>query len=334
MNATAILRTRSRTYRRHGAVVKSATAPPGALAFFVNDFSMSDPCPWHVFSDDAPGPKPAAGGLPAGPWEDPDKGEFSEIFESVMAGIRDRSLTKAVPVSTASATLEHPPGQWLQDRLLRDDFPPGSGHAFMWDAGEQGFGGLTPELLFNLEGRELTTMALAGTADAAHADELLHRPKLAREHAIVVDELRRRLQPLGEVHAGEREVVALGTLFHLRTALRVTLREEPQGTAFNALIHLLHPTPALGISPRTPASMALLHSWRTRMHTPAFFGAPFGAAWPGGATVLVAIRGFFWDAGRLHLPAGCGLVAGSEATSEWEEMELKRAWVRRSFGTS
>jgi isochorismate synthase EntC len=46
----------------------------------------------------------------------------------------------------------------------------------------------------------------------------------------------------------------------------------------------------------------------------------------------VAIRALFWEGDAVRLPAGCGLVAGSEATTEWDEIELKRAWVRRVFG--
>ena len=175
-------------------------------------------------------------------------------------------------------------------------------------------------------------MALAGTTDAAHAADLTERPKLAREHAIVVDELQRRLAELGTVKTGRREVVRQGTMRHLRTQLEVTLAQPPEGAALNDIIALLHPTPALGISPRTDKSAALLTRCRERMGTPAAFGAPFGVAWPGGALFVVAIRGVFWDEDRVLLPAGGGLVAGSEFENEWAELELKRAWVRRALG--
>ena len=327
----ALLHTAAGWTHGHGPYTAHAAAPAEATAFYVNDFSLRDPQPWRVFAHSHATPHLPAPAWPGGPWREPELADFAPVFAEVMSGIRDRTLTKAVPVSVASAALNAAPGPWLHARLMEDAFPPHSGHAFLWDAGEEGFGGLTPEMLFQLDGRELRTMALAGTTDAAHAEELLHRPKLAREHAIVVDELCRRLAPLGTVHCGERELVALGSLFHLRTALHVTLREEPRGPALNDLIQLLHPTPALGVSPRTAESMARLHAWRGALGTPACFGAPFGIAWPGGAAIMVAIRGFFWEKGTIHLPAGCGLVAGSDAASEWAEMELKRAWVRRSF---
>ena len=177
-------------------------------------------------------------------------------------------------------------------------------------------------------------MALAGTTDAAHAADLTERPKLSREHAVVVDEMQKRLALLGKVATGEREIARQGTMRHLRTPMEVTLARPPSGGELNEIIRLLHPTPALGISPRTEASTALLAGCRERMGTPPSFGAPFGVAWPGGALIVVAIRGVFWEGGTVLLPSGGGLVAGSEFDAEWEELELKRAWVRRALGFS
>jgi salicylate biosynthesis isochorismate synthase/menaquinone-specific isochorismate synthase len=94
----------------------------------------------------------------------------------------------------------------------------------------------------------------------------------------------------------------------------------------------VHPTPALGISPCRDDTLEELHAVREAAQAPASFGAPFGVSYPGGALFIVAIRALFWEGDAVRLPAGCGLVAGSEAATEWDEIELKRAWVRRVFG--
>ena len=249
-----------------------------------------------------------------------------------MHAVRSREILKAVPVAVAGGQLsEGEMGAWMR-YLLSHRPPEVQGLPFAWIEASRGFGGFTPEILFQIDGCRLTTMALAGTTDAAHASELTERPKLARERAVVVDELQRRLSALGTVTTGKREVVRQGTMRHLRTPLEVPLAAPPDGEALNAIIRLMHPTPALGISPRTEASMALLTACRERMGTPAAFGAPFGVAWPGGALFVVAIRGAFWQEQSVLLPSGCGLVAGSEFEAEWEELELKRAWVRRALG--
>ena len=314
-----------------GPFVRAAAPPGQGTAFFVNDFALSDPEPWRIASSDA-----QAAASPVAPpliaWKAPSREVFSAVFDELMAAVRTREILKAVPVAAASGTVtDGNLAAWMRHVLCRPAQEP-QGLSFAWMDGAAGFGGFTPEILFQLDGSRLTTMALAGTTDAAHAADLTERPKLGREHAVVVDELQRRLSSLGTVKTGKREVVRQGTMRHLRTSLEVTLAEPPTGPALNDIIRLLHPTPALGISPCTEASVSLLTRCRERMGTPAMFGAPFGVAWPGGALFIVAIRGVFWQGHHVSLPAGGGLVAGSEFDAEWEELELKRAWVRRALG--
>ncbi len=301
------------------------------MAFYVNDFALSDPEPWRIAASDAQTAAHEAA-PPVIAWEAPSSDEFRAVFDELMASVRSREILKAVPVAAASGSITSGDlAAWMRCVLRRPQVEA-QGHAFAWMDADAGFGGFTPEILFQLDGRRLTTMALAGTTDAAHVAELNERPKLGREHSVVVDELQRRLSSLGEVKTGKREVVRQGNIRHLRTSLEVTLAEPPVGEALNDIIRLLHPTPALGISPRTDASTSLLTRCRQRMGTPAMFGAPFGVAWPGGALFVVAIRGVFWQDDRISLPSGGGLVAGSEFDAEWAELELKRAWVRRALG--
>ncbi len=314
-----------------GPFVRTAGPPPHGTAFYVNDFALTDTAPWRVAASDAQAVMEDAV-PPAIIWEPPSPEEFRSVFDELMESVRSRAILKAVPVAAASGRMKHGDiSAWMRSVLRRPQMEA-QGLSFAWINGNAGFGGFTPEILFQLDGGRLTTMALAGTTDAAHAAELTERPKLGREHSVVVDELQRRLSSLGEVKTGRREVVRQGNIRHLRTPLEVTLAEPPAGEALNDIIRLLHPTPALGISPRTEASMALLTRCRARMGTPSMFGAPFGVAWPGGALFVVAIRGVFWNGDNISLPAGGGLVAGSEFDAEWAELELKRAWVRRTLG--
>jgi menaquinone-specific isochorismate synthase len=319
-------------YAAAGEFLKSSLPAPEGVAFYVNDFELSDAAPWripagHPVVGSTPGPVPAI------TWEPPSQPGFRTVFDDLMNAVRDREILKAVPVAVATGRLNSGSdiGKWMRHAITR---PPGEiqGLSFGWMEGGTGFGGFTPEILFQIDGCRLTTMALAGTTDAAHAADLTERPKLAREHDVVVDELQKRLALLGPVTTGPRDIVRQGTMRHLRTPMEVTLSSPPAGDDLNGMIRLLHPTPALGISPRTEASTALLARCRKSMGTPAAFGAPFGVAWPGGALIVVAIRGVFWNGDHVQLPSGCGLVAGSEFDAEWEELELKRAWVQRALG--
>lgn len=317
-----------------------AVPPEDGIAFYVNDFALSEPAPWRIPAAARSvelSRQPGSQLIPAPPrvrWSMPDRGGFRQEFDLLMAGIHCGRLLKAVPAVTQHGRVEHGNLRRWIDATLRPDVPSRSGFAFGWTQEDAGRAGLTPEILCRIEGTRLTTMALAGTAAAGHAEELLAHPKLAREHAVVAEELQRRLSTLGRVTIGTREIVELGTMLHLRTVITVDLPAAPAGAQLNELISLLHPTPALGISPRTAEHLRALQASRERLDTPAAFGAPFGAVWPGGALIVVAIRGIFWEGNHVLLPAGCGLVNGSEFESEWAELELKRAWVRGALGLS
>jgi menaquinone-specific isochorismate synthase len=318
----------------YGPFERLASPRANETCFYLNDFALSDPQPWHYphgsweLHESAAA---TAGAEPSVTWDsEMDRAEFEAVFAEVMASIRRRDVIKAVPVSMARGRYD---GDFARRMwaTLHGRARAARGHRYFWGDATQGGAGVTPEFLFRVDGRRLTTMALAGTVDAAHADDLESRPKLAREHDIVVDELRRRLATLGTVGSGPREVVPLGSMLHLRTTLHVDLASEPVGETYNELVRLLHPTPALGISPRHAENLATLQNWRERMATPTRFGAPLGAVWPGGALFLVAIRGVFWEGDRVLLPAGCGVVAGSELEAEWAEVQLKQAWVRHAL---
>lgn len=315
-----------------GIFQKCTVPPPVGVSFYVNDFELSDAAPWRVPLEGGQA-EAVTGFAPVITWEPPSREQFRAVFDDLMDAVRDREILKAVPVAVACGRHEGggETGRWIRHSLTH---PAGDvqGLSFGWMEGGGGFGGFTPEILFEIDGCRLTTMALAGTTDAEHAADLTERPKLAREHAVVVDELQKRLAVLGKVTTGPREVVRQGTMRHLRTPMEVSLSRPPDGDDLNEIIRLLHPTPALGISPRTESSTALLKQCRERMGTPGAFGAPFGVAWPGGALIVVAIRGVFWNGDHVLLPSGCGLVAGSEFDAEWEELELKRAWVQRALG--
>jgi menaquinone-specific isochorismate synthase len=95
------------------------------------------------------------------------------------------------------------------------------------------------------------------------------------------------------------------------------------------LLRRLHPTPALGPLPRTEATMRRLLEWRARLGCPPAFGAPFGLWDHGRFDAVVAIRGVWWDANDLRIPAGCGIIEASRLVNEWRELRLKREAVKR-----
>lgn len=275
-------------------------------------------------------------------WVEPEKTVFERQFSLIQDGFRNRGLEKAVPIVHAQAreivTPERLKAIFTQLAKIPETLIP---YGF-WTS-EEGMIGATPELLFsNRIGREkrtsgrIETMALAGTRGKSTpgdgARELLADPKERHEHQIVVDDIMVELSRFGELDVGETKVVELPTLFHLKTEIAVDFWEQPQ---FEALVRALHPTPALGVSPRSLGFPEIVRwddvKWRGR------YGAPFGVfARDGDGQPLlecaVAIRNVRWHDGLTRLSSGCGIVPESQLDREWAELQTKRESVKRILG--
>jgi menaquinone-specific isochorismate synthase len=188
--------------------------------------------------------------------------------------------------------------------------------------------GASPERLVAVDGPHVRSMALAGSAprsadpseDAELGTRLLASDKDLAEHRVVVDEIRAALAP-ARVEAPDRPSLRrLATLQHLETPLSVRL--SGQGDVI-ALAERLHPTPALGGSPRAAAAELIA----------ALEDAPRG--WYGGAVgwtdgygngdLCVAIRSVLINGREVTAFAGAGIVADSDPAAEVDEIELKLA---------
>ncbi len=303
-----------------------------AACFYINDFDLSDPLPWKKparlhevtpatldnWARDSEGPMRVQWEKPATEWF---KMAFRRIRREVLAG----RLAKMVPILAEHGTrLSGRPETLLRRVLGAPSNVWGYGHV----AGEDGFIGATPELLFRLTGDEVETMALAGTAKPGDQNDFLSDVKEIEEHQLVAAYLEERLEMVGNVNRGSREVLETSGLVHFKTHLRAKL-DRP--VAVGDLISLLHPTPAVGCLPRQDEWLARLREYRTLLKAPAFFGAPFGFSIHGEHHLVVAIRGIGWDGEKVVLPSGCGIVGGSAFDHEWRELRLKREAVLRQF---
>jgi isochorismate synthase len=189
------------------------------------------------------------------------------------------------------------------------------------------FLGATPERLAAVRDDRLTTAALAGTAargttvvaDRALARALATSGKERHEHALVVDDLLRRLTPLcrGLAAAPAPQIVPAAGVQHLCT--QVTGRLKP-GVGLLDVVAALHPTPAVCGTPRAAALAALA----SREDVPRGWYTG-GVGWIGsrGGEVAVALRTALVEGRRALLQAGAGIVAGSQWEAELEETRLK-----------
>ncbi|HBM77465.1 MAG TPA: hypothetical protein DD438_05090 [Verrucomicrobiales bacterium] len=314
-----------------GPFERLSSPPDNGVAFYRNDFALSCSQPWFVPSnieilEDGEVPDFLKGALPEIAWEEPEVEPFAEVFAEVSQAIRSGSIEKSVPVATAGGRLRKGSCKGLGSALARRNGPL---RPYGWVDGDEGVVGLSPELLFGLNGGVLHTMALAGTARVEEREAFGADEKEIREHEFVAQTLLAKLSDLGKTIRHPRDIMELGPLVHYHSAIDVELRKKE---SIDRLISLLHPTPALGPLPRTAETLGDLVSWRRRLGCPRWFGAPFGLLTNGSFEVLVAIRMIRWQGPQLEMPSGCGVIEESRLVNEWRELRLKRESVRGVFG--
>jgi menaquinone-specific isochorismate synthase len=308
---------------------------PERPAFFVSDFFLDDPHPWRhpaaweeVALDELAARFPDAE-PPCIEWEPPSVDAFEETFASARAAIERGDFKKIVPILFENGRLRRGDRwRWLFERLAV--LPPG-----MWAYGysyqNHGMAGATPEMLFQAEAHGYRTMALAGTRPVTRADELLRDPKELLEHRMVVDDIVRRLAPFGNIEVGPLGTLRLPKIAHLMTPIFFA-ESTPEKMSFSEMVRRLHPTAALGASPRNEAAERWLRE-ADRGVKRRTFGAPFGLEREDrSALALVAIRNVQWQGEHVRVGSGAGLIAESRLDRELDELREKREQVKALFG--
>ena len=306
---------------------------PERPAFFITDFFLDDARPWHHPAEwEEMGVEELAarfqGDAPADiDWQRAPS--FDALFASARAGIDRGDFKKIVPVAFEYGQLgsESSPWSFVLSRLA--SLPRGM-WAYGFSFGEGGVAGATPEVLFQSHGRGYTTMALAGTRPVARAAELLRDPKELREHRLVVDDIVRRLAPFGNVEVGALGVMTLPSIAHLITPV-FFLESGDEPMSFAEMVRRLHPTAALGFSPRNEAAERWLRE-ADRDVQRRTFGAPFGFEDDAHAFALVGIRNIEWNRDQVRIGSGAGVLAESVVELELDELRQKREQVKSLFG--
>ncbi len=256
------------------------------------------------------------------PWQKPCLKQFKEVFSLIKKSIQHNEIQKAVPAFFATADLKKINVWQAVIALLEKD----SGKIYAFWSDKEVIIGSSPEILFTKKGLLLQTMALAGTARFA-SHNLLEDPKECLEHQLVVNGIKHILKPLGKVEVLPTFVDTTHTLKHLRADLRVFLKKD---LSIENIVSVLHPTPALGGSPQKKA-YALLKKLQLMTGQRGFFGSPFGVALKDEAYFVVAIRNMYvqYLTKKVFVGSGCGIVKESQIQSEWQELQIKREFIKK-----
>ncbi len=212
-------------------------------------------------------------------------------------------------------------------------------YADCWTFSVHGLIGATPELLVRRQGEQVMSRVLAGTvprsADEAESGELasgmVASQKAREEHAYAVMSV---AQALGThctdlVVPEEPGVLRLANVQHLATDVHAMLVDD---TSVVAIAGALHPTAAVC---GTPTERALQYIRSREGLDRGRYAGPVGwfdANGDGEFGIALRCGQLTADGTAMDLFAGCGIVAGSDPHSEFEESESKLAAMRWALG--
>lgn len=263
--------------------------------------------------------------------------EYERAVEGGLEAIESGAIEKVVLARTLVVEAASRIDPRLVARRLRSADPECFVFAIALPGGSS-LVGASPELVVRRAGQEVSSEPLAGTArrssdrdeDAAIARRLLDTVKEQREHRLVAEAVADALAPFCqslEVDA-QPSLSATATLWHLRTAIRGTLRADAPDAL--TLAAALHPTPAVCGTP-TPQAMDLIR--RLERFDRRFYAGLVG--WVdarGDGEWALALRCAEIDGRHARLFAGAGIVAGSDPAAEDLETEAKFGAMLTALG--
>ncbi len=246
----------------------------------------------------------------------PNKEAWSTMIDKATALIKGTSLEKVVLArKTVFLSQGMPPKNPIAS-VIPENF---KGHVLCVqnESGEQWLS-FSPESLYIREGGHIHTESIAGTS-RLDDDVSLYTDKNKSEHEYVTRMILKQLEPLtkGLCHCDDSDVLKLTHIQHLWTKISADLNE---GVKDSELIHALFPTPAVC---GTPTKAALTIIPELEPFDRGLYTGIAGIISPQKTHLIVNIRAALFQDNKAILYAGAGIVSGSEADSEWDELESK-----------
>ena len=256
-----------------------------------------------------------------------ENNDYENAVTKALHAIRSGKISKIVLARKLTYKIKHELPYFSIAHGLKNKFP--DCYTFCMTTPDSGmFIGSTPEILSKISGISLETEAVAGTAprgpsagkDAHLGKTLLGREKEVREHRLVIDSMLRRLKSIGISQCGEGKsrLLRLANLQHIRTPILAKLPENVH--PFDAL-SALHPTPAMGGSPREEA-LPMVRKLE-RFSRGWYSGIAGWLDSRGRGEFIVPIRCGKFTPNSLSLYAGAGIVEGSTPSNERMETDWK-----------
>ncbi len=256
----------------------------------------------------------------------PDKKKWQDMIYTALRHIQNDEYEKIVLARKVEIDLLTQPDPFAIISILRKTNHHTVSFCFQPQE-DMVFVGVTPEILYRRDKRDIISEAVAGTRPRGQdekqneelANELITSEKELREHGYVSTSLRRNLGRLCENLNSDQKVsvLKLSQIQHLYVPFNGTLHD---GVTDGEILEALHPTPAVGgypeksVLPTLKAAEPFNRGW---------YAAPVGWTGADSATFAVAIRSALVIKNKMYLYSGAGIVEGSSPEKEWEELDNK-----------
>lgn len=252
--------------------------------------------------------------------------QHSDVRKAVLSVIRELEFSRTVDVDRLLSSLQARNRDGYQFRV---PLPDGSDLV-----------GVSPELLIRKDGDRIVSNPLAGSAkrqtdpdeDAASANDLMRSNKDQYEHSLVIQDIKRILQPnCAELTVPERpSLINTAALWHLSTKIEGRVK-DPAMTSLQ-LACQLHPTPAVCGFPTEMAHKLI--RFVEPFERGLFTGMVGWCDAEGNGEWVVTIRCGIVKDTSIRLFAGAGIVEASQPASEWAEVQTKLSTMLTACGVS
>ena len=257
--------------------------------------------------------------------------QWRDQVRSALRSIQAHRMDKVVLARATAFAFQHPTSLAALAQRWQARTPGTFGFAVNF--GDASFVGFSPERLLRQQGLDIATEALAGTQprgvyaeqDAAYEQVLRYDDKLIHEHKLVADFIALRLKPFSKHSLSDAQVgiLKLANVQHRQAGYRAQLHSVADTPA---LLQALFPTPAVcGL----PTQLAFDCIAKDEPVQRGWYAGAVGVIGEHCSEFSVAIRsGLLQDDCFINY-AGAGIVQGSDADAEWQELNDKVAIVER-----
>ncbi|GAA0325856.1 isochorismate synthase [Bacillus carboniphilus] len=252
--------------------------------------------------------------------------EWKDSVAEAIKRMQNKELEKVVLARTLQLDYKKPVDDSMVITSLEQEQTDSYIFSFNW--GESSFVGATPERLVLKTNGQARSTCLAGSIGIGENEEetntlahwLLHDEKNTEEHQYVVQHISNTFEKLcAKVEVDEKpRVLKMRHIQHLFTGVK---GEALHHVSLLDFVESLHPTPALGGTPRNKA-LQLIRDLEPLDR--GFYAAPLGwCDFEDNGEFVVGLRSGLIQGNIVTLFAGCGVVASSDPEKEFEETSIK-----------